>query len=60
MSDLSNSRNVKIVWALRIGTGRVFHKAAWAGYGESSHPVLVIGEQKSIEFVEHTYFEHFG
>ena len=25
--DLCNSRNVKFVWALRMGTGRAFHKA---------------------------------
>ena len=45
MQDLCNFRNVKIVWALCIGTGKAFHKA---GYGESSTRSLFLGEQKCI------------
>ena len=37
--DLSNFRNVKIVWALRMGTGKAFHKVGPED-GESSWPGL--------------------
>ena len=59
--DLSNSRNVKIVLALRIGTGRAFHKAG-PDIEKALDPVLVFirGTTNLFELVERRYFEHFS
>ena len=59
--DLSDFRNVKIVLALRTGTGRAFHKA-WP-YMEKALDLLLVfirGTTNLFEFVERRYFEHFG
>ena len=59
--DLSNFRNVKIVLALRIGTGRAFHKAG-PDIEKAFDLVLVFirGTTNLFELVERRYFEHFG
>ena len=59
--DLGNFRNVKIVLALRIGTGRAFHKAG-PDIEKALDPVLVFirGTTNLFELVERRYFEHFG
>ena len=59
--DLSNSRNVKIVLVVRIGTGRAFHKAG-PDIEKALDPVLVFirGATNLFELVERRYFEHFG
>ena len=50
-----------IVLALRIGTGRAFHKAG-PNIEKALDPVLVFirGTTNLCEFVERRYFEHFG
>ena len=59
--DLSNFRNVKIVLALCIGTGKAFHKAG-PDIEKALDPVLVFirGTTNLFELVERRYFEHFG
>ena len=61
MWDLSNFRNFKIVLALRIGTGRAYHKAG-PDIEKALDPVLVFirGTTNLFELVERRYFEHFG
>ena len=53
---LSNFRNVNIVSALRIGTGR-----AGPDIEKALDPVLIFirGTTNLFEFVERRYFEHF-
>ena len=50
-----------IVLALRIGTGRAFHKAG-PDIEKALDPVLVFirGTTNLFELVKHRYFEHFG
>ena len=61
MWDLSNFRKVKIVLALRIGTGRASHKAG-PDIERALDSVLVFirGTTNLFELVERRYFEHFG
>ena len=59
--DLSNFLNVKIVSALRSGTGRAFQKAG-PDVEKALDPVLVFlrGTTNQYEFVRYRYYEHFG
>ena len=54
---------LRIVLALRIGTGRAFHKAGPdIGLEKVLDAVLVFIRETTnlLAFVEHRYFEHFG
>ena len=52
---------LRLFWALRIGTGRAFHKAG-PDIEKALDPVLVFirGTSNLFELVERRYFEHFG
>ena len=57
---LSNFRNIKVISALRFGTGRAFRKTG-PDIEKALDPVLVFirGTTNLFEFVECRYFEHF-
>ena len=59
MQGLCNFWNVKIVWALCIGTGKACYKAGIA-MEKALDTVLVLGEKNVFKFVKDIYFEHFG